>query len=278
MRRGRTVILAIDIGNTTIAFTGLELLRRDDGRDFHVLFEKKIPTETGKDLPLFWQKTREVLPEEVLEEKDAVTAVAISSVVPACTPAAEALAGKICSRPPTLVSWKCRTGLSFEGIPLPDRVGADRIADSAWAASRAGLPAMTVDMGTATTINIVSEERKFLGGMIGAGVRTSLRALRTGTAQLPELEPGQVLPRDLIGRDTPGCMLSAAIVGTAAMIDGIAAHVEDQLGRPLSLILTGGNAPAVSEWIRHAYQHEPNLAAKGAALIALLEQEEAGQT
>ena len=85
---------------------------------------------------------------------------------------------------------------------------------------------------------------------------------------LQPLEPGHVKKEDLIGRDTAGCMLSAAVIGAAAMIDGLAAHVEEQLGCPLTLVLTGGNAGVVSEWIRHTYIHEPDLAAKGTALIA----------
>lgn len=307
------MILAIDIGNTTIAFTGLNT----DTPDFEVLFEEKISTETGRDLPAFMKEALEVLGRHGVRpvegassgirrsaacenhEKDAagapsaltaafaggglagsaapcgdpaaVTAVAISSVVPACTPAARSLAETICPVRPVVISWRCDTGLGFDQIPAPDKVGADRIADASMAAARYPLPVMTADLGTATTINVVSKDRQFLGGMIGSGVRTSLRALGTGTAQLPDLEPGVVPPGRLIGKDTAGCMLSAAVIGTASMIDGLASHVEEQLGSPLTLILTGGNASAVSGWIRHSYTYEPNLAAKGSALIALRE-------
>lgn len=293
------MVLAIDIGNTTIAFTGLEMTGsqsvslRPEGisdlpvsaeeapdavlcpEDFDIVFSEKIPTETGKDTEIFLREAGLLLGRYAIgtagPDTTVISAVAISSVVPACTPAAKALAEKICAARPVVINWKCNTGLSFEMIPAPDRVGADRVADSAWAAARYPLPVMTVDMGTATTINIVSADRKFLGGMIGAGVRTALHSLRTGTAQLPELLPGPVPPEKLIGTDTSGCMLSAAVVGTAAMIDGLAGHVEEQIGSPLTLILTGGNAPAVSEWIRHSYVAEPGLAAKGSALIALRE-------
>lgn len=281
------MVLAIDIGNTTIAFTGLE----ERYPDFEIVFSEKIPTQTGKDTDVFLREAGRILSRhgiaaageenlpalgsgediagETQTRKTTVTAVAVSSVVPLCTPAAKILAGIICGQEPVVINWRCDTGLSFENIPFPDKVGADRIADAAWAASRYPLPAMTVDMGTATTINIVSADRKFLGGMIGAGVRTALHSLRTGTAQLPELLPDSVPPEKLIGTDTSGCMLSAAVVGTASMIDGLAAHVEEQIGSPLTLILTGGNAPAVSEWIRHSFVFEPGLAAKGSALIAL---------
>ena len=344
------VILVIDIGNTTIAFTGIREREtgdmsacRQSGQggtgtgtgpvsracsaagyipEDGILFEKKLPTQAGKDIPGFLDQAGKLLAEEESAARPSrIRLVSISSVVPACTPAAVRLAQTICSAPPVVVSRTCDTGLSLARLPFPDKVGADRIADAAWAAAAYPLPAMTADLGTATTINIIarpdhgtperSRKRKdrrpeaggtgsareqaagrkdhdagpmappacgningiFLGGMIGAGVRTSLQALRSGTAQLPALEPQAVPPDALIGRDTDGCMLSAAVVGTAAMIDGLAAHVEQQLGRPLTLILTGGNARYVREWIRHPFVDEPHLAAKGIALIGLREAE-----
>ena len=325
---GENLILVIDIGNITIAFTGL--LQRNPVKngtgvaDLQVLFEKKLPTSSGRDVETFLGKAREILRDLVCrpeagalfgdapvrppEDRDlrveagypsaglpsAVELVSISSVVPACTPAAIALAEKLCSLPPVVISCGCDTGLSFDRLPAPEKVGADRIADAAWAAAAYPLPAMTVDLGTATTINVIGvpetgdrggsaepfqpQSGVFLGGMIGSGVRTSLQALRTGTAQLPALDPVPVSPDDLIGRDTDGCMLSAAVVGTASMIEGLAERVEELLGAgSLSLILTGGNAAPVAEWIRRRHDHEPALAAKGAALIALRQTRQAAQ-
>lgn len=342
------MILVIDIGNTTIAFTGIAGDHTDhaDGkkaaryRDLSVLFEAKLPTETGKDASLFLREAELLLARygitflqdhsenEVAEtepetgtddaekgvgfrgkpsagsgdgtisrylDQGQVEAVAISSVVPAATPAAMRLAGKICTVQPVRISCKSDSGLSFDSLPAPEKVGTDRIADAAWAAARYPLPAMTADLGTATTINVIaapgytdiSDQQRnltaesgilrrgamgtFLGGMIGAGVRTSLQALRAGTAQLPVLEPGPVESENLIGVDTDRCMLSSAVVGTAAQIEGLAARVEEQLGMPVTLILTGGNAGYVSPWIRRPFIYEPSLASKGAAVIALRE-------
>ena len=344
------MILVIDIGNTTIAFTGIAGEDKGDGMlqgtDLKILFEAKLPTETGRDIPRFLKEAEQLLrqhgavfsfeegaapgekdissDEDPCSDKDScsgndlysaedicraflddrtVQAVAISSVVPADTPAAVRLAEKICPIPPVVISCRSDSGLSFEKLPFPGKLGNDRIADAVWAAACCPMPAMTADLGTATTINVVgpvkspegegqalhaealyAEYKKrienrdllrpglrgiFLGGMIGAGVRTSLHALRTGTAQLPELEPRLVEPGDLIGRDTDGCMLSSAVVGTAALIEGLATRVEEQLGMPVTLILTGGNARYVSPWIRRPFLYEPSLASKGAAVIAL---------
>ena len=289
-------ILVIDIGNTTIAFTVLRTTRekipadaekaappdsgeaKTAGEEPEICFTAKLPTETGKDLPGFLAAARNLLREYLPEENTgcrAFSLAAVSSVVPACTPAAAAFAREVCSAPPVVVGVLCDTGLDFDGMPEPMRIGADRIADAAWAAARYPLPAVTVDLGTATTVNVIGRDSGrggvFLGGMIGAGVRTSLRALRTGTAQLPDLEPAAVPDQKLIGRNTDECMLSAAVVGTAAMIEGLARRVEEQLNSPVTLILTGGNAPLVSPWIRRPFHYEPALAAKGATVIAMRE-------
>ena len=303
------MILVIDIGNTTIAFTGLRK-KPGEAMDFLVMFEDKLPTETGRDPYRFQEEARALCRRHGIvaaqtddcgglsgnvdcgrgssrkdrencgaaggrdaEHPGTVSLTAVSSVVPACTPAAMAFAGKISGAPPVCISRRCDSGLRFHGIPAPDRLGADRVADAAWAAAAAPLPAMTVDLGTATTINVIGGKGEFLGGMIGAGVRTSLQALGHGTAQLPPLEPRTVRPGELIGTDTAECMRSAAIVGTACMIDGFAARVEERLGQEVSLLLTGGNASFVAPWVRHPFIHEPALAAKGAALIALRETE-----
>lgn len=176
------MILVIDIGNTTIAFTGIAGDHADGKnaarcRDLSVLFEAKLPTETGKDADRFLQEAELLLAQHGIaflqdhkeqyssENEEAVPgyldprqvqAVALSSVVPAATPAAVRLSEKVCTVPPVRISCKSDSGLSFDSLPAPDRVGTDRIADSAWAAARYPLPAMTADLGTATTINVIA--------------------------------------------------------------------------------------------------------------------------
>lgn len=71
------------------------------------------------------------------------------------------------------------------------KVGRDRIADAAAAAEHYPLPCMTVDLGTATTYNVISDKKVFLGGFIVPGVQTSLRAISAGTAQLPPSRPSR---------------------------------------------------------------------------------------
>ena len=86
------------------------------------------------------------------------------------------------------VNYMLDTGLTF-AVDEPAKVGRDRIADAAAAAEHYPLPCMTVDLGTATTYNVISDKKVFLGGFIVPGVQTSLRAISAGTAQLPPIAP-----------------------------------------------------------------------------------------
>lgn len=246
------MILTVDIGNTTVALTGLE---RDEN-DFDVIFAEKIPSDGNFSEPL----------ERVLGGFTGIESAVLSSVVPELTEPICRAVERITGRYPKIINAASHRGILDIALPEPEKIGLDRIADSAWAAARYPLPAVTVDLGTATTFNVIGEGGMFLGGIIAAGIQTSLDALSERAAQLPRLAPSP--PLRLIGRNTAECMLSGAVIGTAAMIDGIAERAETELGKPVTLILTGGGAPLVEPFLKHSHVCEPYLLAKGLALNA----------
>ncbi len=246
------MILTVDIGNTTTALTGL---RRFDN-DYNVVFSEKLPSDGDYD----------ELPERVLGGISEVDSVVLSSVVPKHTETVLRALEKGTGKIPEAISVSSYCGVLDIAVPEPEKLGLDRIADSAWAAACYSLPAVTVDMGTATTFNIIDENRVFLGGIISAGLQTSLNALSEHTAQLPRLTLSS--PEKLIGTSTAECMLSGAVIGAAAMIDGITARVEAEFGKSVTLILTGGGARFSEPFLLHSHIYEPHLLAKGLALAA----------
>ena len=243
------MILTVDIGNTTIALTGL-----DGG--FNVLSSEKIPSDELFCEPL----------ERALGGFPGIDSAVLSSVVPEHTEPVRRAVGRIIGKEPKIINAASYRGILNIAIPEPEKLGLDRIADSAWAAVKYPLPAITVDLGTATTFNVIGEGGTFLGGIIAAGLQTSLNALSERAAQLPRLALSP--PERLIGTNTAECMLSGAVIGAAAMIDGIAARVEAELGKPVTLILTGGGARLAEPFLLHPHTHEPYLLAKGLALTA----------
>lgn len=250
------MILTLDIGNTTIGVNGAKRVYPDD---YRVVFGEKIPT-AKTDL---YDALRAVLERADVSPRE-IEGAALSSVVPRSNEPIVSAAKRLIGNAPVQISAKCCKGLKF-GVEDPSRLGSDRLADSAWAAERYALPAVTVDMGTATTFNVIDENRVFLGGLIAPGTETSLTALSKRAAQLPALEASA--PPRLIGKNTEECMLSGAVTGAAAMIDGITARVESELGKTASLIITGGWAAVTEGLCLHPHVFDPLLLPKGLAFL-----------
>ena len=249
------MILTIDIGNTTVGLCGLE----EQGTDWAVCFSARMDTVPGRSEAEY---RREVA--GLLEGAGGFEGAALSSVVPALTAplrrAAEALLGTA----PLCVTAAGDTGLTL-AVPEPDRVGLDRLADAAWAAEHYPLPAVTVDLGTATTFNVIDGERRFLGGIIAPGLATGLTALTGKAAQLPEIPLS--VPEHVIGTNTEECMCAGAVAGTAALVDGLTGRIEEELGSEVCLILTGGLARYVQPLCRHPHSWDPYLLHRGLAFL-----------
>ena len=133
--------------------------------------------------------------------------------------------------------------------------------DAAYAAANFPLPVVTVDLGTATTFNVIDENKVFRGGVICPGLSTGLRALGERCAQLPQVHLSS--PKSAIGVDTEKCMLSGSVLGTAVLLDGITQRIEEELGRPATLVVTGGLAKYVIPLCRHPLTYDPELLLKG---------------
>ena len=144
-----------------------------------------------------------------------------------------------------------------------DTLGADRYCAVLAARHRYGAPAIVVDCGTATTVNVLDGDGVFLGGAIAPGVETALRALHTRTAQLPSLD----LPAEppLIGTDTAGCMQSGAVHGSRFAIAGMVDALKKLTGDSTPVILTGGNAPLLlaAGLAVTPMRHDPHLCFRG---------------
>lgn len=260
LRKVHAMILTIDIGNTTIGIGGLEKTAQGD---YTVCFTAKLASVRGRRGAAYLATLRSLL-EDAGISPDRFVGAALSSVVPELTEPLCSCARVLTGTEPVLLTAKSHTGLILD-VPEPDKLGHDRLADAAWAAARFPLPAVTVDMGTATTFNVVGDGRVFLGGVIAPGMMTGLNALSGRAAQLPEIE--LCAPRQVIGRTTDECMRAGAVVGAAAMIDGITARIEAELGNPATLVMTGGLARYVEPLCTHAHIYDPDMLLKGLALL-----------
>ncbi len=237
------MILTIDVGNTTIALVGFD-------SNTNVIFSDKIPSDLN-----FYEPLKKAL------SGLTVSCALISSVVPALTEPLSKAIYELYEIVPRVINAKMYSGILSFAIPEPEKLGLDRIADSAWVALNYQLPAITVDLGTATTINVIGKDSVFLGGIIASGILTSLNSLCEHTAQLPKIDLD--FPENVIGKNTRECMLSGAVYGAAAMIEGIVKRIEEEIGEQASCILTGGGAALVKPFLPSRFIYEPFLAARG---------------
>ena len=244
------MIVVIDIGNTTVTLSGIEGDR--------VLFSGTTETNRGWDADTYESAFRPIL--EGIQCEGAV----LSSVVPQITDACRESCRRILGKNPMVVSAETKTGLTID-LPEPEKVGRDRLADAAWAAEYYPLPAVTADLGTASTFNVILPGKIFAGGIICAGIQTGLNALADHTSQLPRLQLRK--PQRIVGKNTEECMLSGAVAGTAAMIDGLVRDIEEEIGSPVTLLLTGGGGQYVTDLLRHDHIFDPDMTRKGLALL-----------
>ena len=129
------------------------------------------------------------------------------------------------------------------------------------------MPSLVIDVGTATTFDVVTETGGYEGGIIAPGPQGYLDFLNQNTALLPKVNIREHIPSSMIGKDTRQAMLIGAKLGHAAMQEGLISHLSKEieiqfLNKP-NLILTGG---ASSQTNIPNIQHKPNLTIFGLAL------------
>ena len=149
-------------------------------------------------------------------------------------------------------------------IESPSQLGKDRLADAVGAVLCHGVPAIVIDMGTATTVGVIDENKCFKGGMIIPGVKTSLKALSTKASQLPMVSIEK--PEHIIGRNSLECMQSGILYGNAAMVDGIIDRIRPTLHGDVKVIATGGMARQIIPFCRNEIVIDNTLQLKGVLL------------
>jgi len=206
-----------------------------------------------------------------------VDAAVIGSVVPASTPALINMVRSLYNVDAYVPTSKDPAGIDVDYDP-PGTLGIDRLADAVAAAHIAGAPVIAVDMGTATTFNVVSHSLpfregagvgrpRFIGGAIAPGVGVLSEVLSSRAAQLPPVEMSR--PPSVIAGNSIHALQSGLFYGYASMVDGMVRRLQAELGvDSCPVIATGGGA--VAELIAacpSVTQVEPYLTLHGLRLL-----------
>ncbi|HZO65099.1 MAG TPA: type III pantothenate kinase [Kribbellaceae bacterium] len=171
--------------------------------------------------------------------------------------------------PAVIVEPGVKTGLPVL-MDNPREVGTDRIVNAVAVAHHYGDrgPCIVVDVGTATTYDVVSPKGQYIGGVIAPGIEVSLDALRQRAAQLRTVE--LVRPRTVVARNTVEAMQAGAVFGAAGQIEGVVGRILAEQGwQPgdVTVVATGGLAPLVVPECTVIDEHQPWLTLLGLRLV-----------
>jgi len=253
------MVLALDIGNSTLKGG---------------LFDADILTRTfsvpgpphgspgGEGNPTWAEALAARLGEASLER------VGIASVVPAVTPAVTEALADLADVSVTHV--RPNLPLPFElAYETPETLGADRLAAAAagWIrfGQSAGQSVLVVDAGTAVTYEVVHRKGAYEGGVIAPGPALAQRALRSGTAQLPDVPLSP--PDEPVGRSTTAALQSGIMGSLIDGVRGTTARLATALPDTPVLVLTGGWSSLLADRLDRPVQHVPHLVLDGIRLL-----------
>lgn len=249
------MLLATDIGNTNIVIGAI--------KNDKIVFQARIATDYIKTSDQYGVEIRNILSLFNVQPKE-ISGCIISSVVPHVFNSVKTGLIKVINKEPVIVEPGIKTGLNVQ-TDNPNQVGSDRITVAVGALVKYKPPLILIDFGTATTLDIVEEGNKYIGGCIIPGIKISLDALTSRTAQLPRISLEK--PKKIIGKNTVDAMRSGIIYGNASMIDGLIDRFEEELGKKITVVSTGGLAKYITPLCKREMNLENDLLLEGLNII-----------
>ncbi|MBR6303318.1 MAG: type III pantothenate kinase [Lachnospiraceae bacterium] len=251
------MILTVDVGNTNIVIGCAEPGSRK------IIFEERLYTDRHKSDTEYATSAKSILDLYNISPSDLEGGILSSSVPPVTEPIRRGLE-KLLGKKIIEVGPGIKTGVDIK-LDDPSSLGADLLVGAVAGISYYGSPLILIDMGTATTISIINNEKRFMGGMIIPGIEVSLAGLARRAAHLPEV--AIKVPGRLIGGNTVGAMQSGSIYGHASCIDGMIDRIWDELGYKTAIVATGGFAGIVIPCCKHEITLDDSLLIKGLTIL-----------
>lgn len=246
------MILAIDCGNTHTDFGCID----DTGKIRQIFTMESNRKKTSYEYAADIDEICTLLKMDV----HAFHAMVLSSVVPVLTGSFQEAAKILGIQDCLVVKKENVSSLRFPET-VREEIGPDLIVAAVAAMKRYPLPAIIIDMGTASTLTVIDREGTFSGGVILPGVGISMNALAKETSLLPSID---VAPsKKLISLNTIDAMRSGIIYGTAGSLDGIIDRFLEELGEEASILATGGLSLLICPYCRHHITVDENLLLSG---------------
>ena len=244
-------LLALDVGNTRVK-VGVFI----DGR---LTARLHVDTDLAHDVDALVKQLKGTFQNVV-----SVDACLIASVVKGLhVPLSQAIQD-VWDVLPIVVNTEHDLGIRV-AVPKPEWVGIDRLLEASEAFRIVKSGVVVAAFGSAITVDLVTGDGVFEGGTILPGLQTGLHALHLETSLLPDLKPE--VPHTVLGKDTASCMQAGVVYGAAGAVDRIFKELCIIAGKPLPLVLTGGDVRSVAPLLHTQHQIEEDLVLR--ALVAL---------
>jgi type III pantothenate kinase len=249
------MLLAFDIGNSQIV-CGVFC-------EGTLLSHWRLSTDQSKTPDEYNIILRSLLQHSNVKPED-ISGCIVSSVVPPLTNIFDLLSQSLLGHPPLVVTSASPHGLTLR-YNNPEEIGTDRLVNAAAAFARYQRDLIIVDFGTATTFCTITKHGEYLGGAIAPGLKNAADTLHLKTAKLPKVD--LAVPKSVIGLDTTSSMQAGIMYGYSGLVDEIVRRIQQETGKSLLVIATGGLAPTIVP-ISHTIQEiRPHLTLEGLHLL-----------
>ena len=253
------MLLAIDAGNTNVVFALV--------KDGEIRGRWRIATDPRRTADEYVVWLRQLLDLDGYRVDD-VDQVIIGTVVPRALHNLDVLAQKYFGVKPLVAGEGQAVWPIALDVEEPQSVGADRALNAIAAHAKHQGDLIVIDFGTATTFDVVDFTGAYKGGIIAPGINLSLDALVSAAAKLPRIAISAPQDDSVVGRTTETQMLIGVYWGYVAMIEGLVARLKAEIGRPVTVIATGGLAILFDKHTDAFDAIEPDLTIQGLSLLA----------
>jgi type III pantothenate kinase len=252
------MLLAIDAGNTNVVFALV-----DKGE---IKARWRIATDPRRTADEYAVWLHQLLELEGYGKGD-VSAVIVGTVVPRALHNLQVLASKYFHAEAIVAGeGKAAWPIALD-VDEPQNVGADRALNAIAAHAKHKGDLIVIDFGTATTFDVVDFDGAYKGGIIAPGINLSLDALVNAAAKLPRIAIEAPEVDTVIGRTTASQMLTGVYWGYVAMMEGLTSRLKAEIGRPVTVVATGGLAMLFDKHTELFDSVEPDLTIQGLSLL-----------
>ncbi len=249
------MLITVDIGNTNVVIGIYQQTK--------LIAHWRLSSQIARTGDECWILINSLFESHKIKIKQAHGAI-ISSVVPNLTATFIQVFEEYFKITPVVVSADLNLELKIL-YDNPRAVGADRICNAVAGFHYYRGPLVILDFGTATTFDVVSENNEYLGGIIAPGIELTASILHQRAAKLPKVD--LQFPARVIGRNTESSIQSGLMFGTVELINGLIARIEEELGKRVETVATGGLANVVAPHTDRIKKIEPFLTLDGLRLI-----------